>query len=220
MRVVPLNVGDTYHVFNRGANKGVIFKHQKDLYRFREAMWKLNTVDKVGHLSRLTRRRFPESTDETKPLVKIVAYNLNPNHFHMILEQLEERGIERFINRICISHSKYFNLKHERKGTLFEGRFKSILVDSNDYLLHLSVYVNLNNLAHSRGNRNTFSLSSWNEYMGLEEGICEKRVILEQFPGVNKYKKFAEKTIKDIIERKILLSDNALEPNVDSRNRH
>ncbi|MDO8589874.1 MAG: transposase [bacterium] len=202
MRNVKLVENELYHVMNRGVDKRSIFRDKNDLDRFFEGMQKLNVLTPTGHLA----RRLPESTD--KKLVKFIAYDLNPNHFHFILEQAAERGIERLMNRLCISHSKYFNLKYHRMGTLFQGRFKAIHVDTNEYLLHLSAYVNLNDVAHTRNSKPGLSKSSWVEYIGeSREEFCDKSIILDQFKNGGEYKRFAESTLRDIIDRKILLAE-------------
>ena len=202
MRKIKPAEDEIYHVFNRGVDKRSIFKAQIDLERFFDGMKNLNTIETVGHLERC---RNPVSTN---PLVNLIAYNLNPNHFHLILKQVAERGIERYVHRLTVSHSKYFNLKYDRTGTLFQGRFKAILVDTNDYLLHLSVYVNLNDKAHARGGRLRLSKSSWGEYVDeTREEICEKSIILNKFKNKDEYRKFAEKTLRDIINKKIFLEE-------------
>jgi len=201
MRNIRLVEGEIYHVLNRGVDRRLIFQQQSDLERFFDGMQNFNTLKPIGHLPR---SRNPVSIDQK--LVDFIAYNLNPNHFHFILKQLTEKGIERFIHRLTISHSKYFNLKYSRTGTLFQGRFKAIHVDSNEYLLHLSAYVNLNDAAHAHESKPKLSKSSWKEYIGeSKEKFCDKSIILEQFKNREKYKKFAERTLQDIVDRKILM---------------
>jgi len=202
MRKIKPAEDEIYHVFNRGVDGRAIFKQQADLERFFDGLNNLNTIESVGHLARC---RNPVST---RKLVELIAYDLNPNHFHLILKQIAERGIERYMHRLSVSHSKYFNLKYSRVGTLFQGRFKAILVDTNDYLLHLSVYVNLNDRAHARGGKLKLSKSSWEEYVGeVREEFCAKSIILDQFKNKKEYRKFAEKTLKHIIDRKISLEE-------------
>jgi len=214
MRYTKLAENELYHVFNRGVDKRSIFETMKDMERFFDAMDKLNDVETFGHLKRQefpkkANRRNPVSRDGVRnPLVKFIAYNLSVNHFHFILEQVTDRGIERFMHKLCVSHSKYFNLKYNRTGTLFQGRFKAIHIDSNEYLLHLSAYVNLNDLAHSRGRKPLLSKSSWEEYISKSNGgLCDKSIILDQFNNKGGYKKFAEQSLKDIIRRKDSLKD-------------
>src|SRR3989338_1457520 len=203
MRNIKLVEGEIYHVLNRGVDRRSIFKQQIDLERFFDGMQNLNTLKPMGHL---TRRRNRDSTD--KKLIDFIPFNLNPNHFHFILRQTAEKGIERFIHKLSVSHSKYFNLKYSRVGTLFQSRFKAILVDTNDYLLHLSVYVNLNDVAHSHGEKQKLSKSSWGEYIGeSSEELCDKSIILDQFKSKKEYRKFAESTLRDIIDRKILIAE-------------
>jgi len=196
---------EIYHVLNRGVDKRSIFQERVDLERFFNGMQNLNNLKPVGHLAR---RRNRVSTSMDQKLVDFIAFNLNPNHFHFILRQKADRGVERFIHRLTVSHSKYFNLKYGRVGTLFQGKFKAIHVDSNKYLLHLSAYVNLNDMAHARNSKLGLFKSSWREYIGeLGEEFCDKLIILDQFKSREKYKQFAESTLKDIIDRKILIAE-------------
>jgi hypothetical protein len=74
-------------------------------------------------------------------------------------------------------------------------------VDSNEYLLHLSVYINLNNKVHKLGARST--KSSWEEYIiGKKRVFCEKKIILSQFRSIAEYKNFAEHSLESIIDQK------------------
>ena len=168
----------------------------------------LNRETSIGSIRDLPKH--PLSGKEESKLVKFIAYCLNPNHFHFILEQVAERGIERFMHKLGMGHSKYINAKYKRSGALFQGSFKATHIDSNEYLLHASAYVNLNNRVHGyrHGVSGTFVRSSWLEYTGrTEREFCDKSIILEQFKSRGRYKKFAEETLKDIVNRKILLKE-------------
>lgn len=101
-------------------------------------------------------------------------------------------------------YTKFFNEKHDRSGVLFQGKFKSIRISSNEYLLHLSSYINLNN--QIKGNPSRLSKSSWDEFVNPKdviENFCHnKEIILGQFNDGSKYKTFALDALEDILERK------------------
>jgi putative transposase len=135
---------------------------------------------------------------------------LNQNHYHFILQQASDRGIEKFMQRLGTGYTMYFNSKQERSGALFQGRFKAAHINSNAYLLHVSAYVNLNNRVHQL--RGSTSQSSWAEYIGKRKGvgICEKEVILGQFRKPEEYIAFAEDSLQGILERRGLLESSLL----------
>jgi hypothetical protein len=127
------------------------------------------------------------------------------------LQQVSEKGIEKFMQRLGTGYTKYFNNKEERSGGLFEGKFQAIHIDSNEYLLHVSVYVNLNDRVHGFGIRTSKfsekvpikSRSSFDEYIGkVKDEFCEKGILgqfkTKRVPGL------AENTLVGIRERKIL----------------
>ena len=120
----PLRVeyeGAFYHVISRGNAGEAIFKSIKDRERF---------LDCIGR----TVERFS---------VKIHTYCLMMNHYHLLVET-PEPNLSKAIQWLNVSYAAYFNLKHQRKGHLFQGRFKSILVDEDTYLKQLSRYIHLN----------------------------------------------------------------------------
>ncbi len=200
MRKVEFGNGNFYHIYNRGVDKRDVFLSQDDHMRFLESMAEFNTTEPVGGIfaaSFHTQRKRPVS-----PLVNIVCYCLNPNHFHLILEQLVSGGISEFTRRLG-GYTKYFNCKYKRNGVLFQGPFQSSLIDSNDYLLYVSAYVNLNFKVHRL--RHGMSKSSWDEYVGKEKAaFCKKDIILDQFKSAREYEEFAEEALASILERKDL----------------
>lgn len=62
----------------------------------------------------------------------------------MILKQISENGISEFMKRMGGGQACYLNKKYKRSSALFQGKFKSIHIDTSEYLLHLSVYINRN----------------------------------------------------------------------------
>ena len=201
--------GDFYHIYNRGVEKRSIFCDDYDLQRFFQSMEEFNTSEPIGSIfeNSFKQGKFAQNKsdcDKTK-LVNFITYCLNSNHFHFVLEQVSEKGIEKFMHRLGTGYTKYFNNKYKRNGALFQGVFKSKHVDSNEYLLHLSVYVNLNNNPKLLGSEaSKLNKSSWGEYIGESKGkdFCEKDIILEQFKDKEEYKNFAMDSLQDIIKNK------------------
>ncbi len=172
-------------------------------------MVEFNTVVPVGSLYENSFRKNKDDNSTPEPedkLVNIIAYCLNPNHFHLILEQLVENGISEFMKRLGGGYTCFFNNKNDRSGSLFQGRFKAVHIDSNEYLLHVSAYVNLNDRVHQLGGptpKLVKSKSSWEEYMNVHDsGICEKGIILEQFGSAHEYEEFSLSSLATMQERK------------------
>lgn len=200
MRKTPLVTGEFYHIFNRGVDKRKIFQNVQDLERFFVCMKVFNTVQPVGSLYE---HSFQDDVEQ-KPLVRFVAYCLLPNHFHFILEQVVDGGISEFMKRIQGGYTWYFNNRNKRSGALFQGRFKSIHIDSNEYLKYVSAYVNLNDRQKDQLGGWTAKLvkSSWGEYIQSNKksnDFCEgKGIVLNQFSKVSDYENFALEVLKEV----------------------
>ncbi|MBI2676984.1 MAG: transposase [Candidatus Yanofskybacteria bacterium] len=190
--------GEFYHVYNRGNNKRKIFLDQRDFKRFFQSIREFNSEEPIGSIY-LNSFKDASLRSSTSKLVDFVCFCLNPNHYHFILKQLKERGIEKFLHRLGTGYTKYFNEKHKCSGSLFQGRYKAIHLNSNEYLLHLSAYVNLNYEVHQLRS-STYQCdykSSWAEYQNnLVESICNKDIVLSQFRNFDKYREFAVNAIQ------------------------
>lgn len=216
MRKTIFAEGEFYHVYNRGTDKREVFADEQDFSRFLESMIEFNTPDPIGSLFENSYRKkhqfggsTSKDTSHDERLVNIVAYCLNPNHYHFILQQASEKGIEKFMQRLGTGYTMYFNKKHDRTGALFQGRFKAIHISSNPYLLHVSAYVNLNNRVHQLGGLT--SKSSWDEYTKLGTvGICKKDDVLGQFRKPEEYVDFAENFLRGTLARRGLLDYSML----------
>src|SRR3989344_7211266 len=144
MRKIEFVESEFYHVYNRGNNKRVIFNKPFDLDRFLTSIEYFNNVESIGSIyeeSLFRDKKLGGSTSKlglgSEKLVDIVAYCLNPNHFHFILKQLSVDGIQKFMHRLGTGYTMYFNEKYKNSGSLFQGRYQAIHVNSNEYLLHL-----------------------------------------------------------------------------------
>lgn len=211
MRKVTFAIGEYYHVYNRGTDKRNIISDQRDADRFIQGMIEFNTLEPIGSLYELSfqKNKFGDQVvklerGKEKPLVEIICYCLNPNHYHMLVKQISENGISKLLKRLGGGYSWYYNNRHKRKGTLFQGVFKAIHVDSNEYLLHLSAYINLNDRVHQLGDQVAKLVrNSMSEYMGeTKTNLCSKDIVLGQFNDKSQYKKFAVDSLKTIRARK------------------
>lgn len=199
--------GEYYHVFNRGVDKRQIFDNTNDLYRFTQSLIEFNNNQPIGSIYENSFVK-DKNISEDK-LVKIVAFCLNPNHFHLILKQESEHGIGEFMRKVSSGYTQYFNKQNKRSGVLFQGRFKFVHIDSNEYLLYLINYVNLNNKIHNITNTEP-SYSSWLEYikddikniLGDNRELCEKEIILDQFKTKAEYEKEANRMLPELIRQK------------------
>lgn len=183
MRKDPLVEGEVYHIFNKSIAKFVIFHNKFDYLRMLNA-FRYYQSDKVDiSFSRYASNKEireqikynngyvplnPLSANEK--LVEIIAYCLMPTHIHFMLQQCKMNGISAFMNNIQNSYTRYFNLKYERKGPLWVGRFKSVLVESDMQLLHLSRYIHLNPVtSRDVDNPEKWLASSYKEYLNIDK---------------------------------------------------
>ncbi len=204
-RKIPLTENEHYHIYNRGTDKRDIFTDDEDIRRFLQCMVEFNVIEPIGSIYQNTfvKKNHQLRTPSPK-LVEIVAYCLNPNHYHLILKQVTEHGISKFMQRIAGGYTNFFNTKYERSGVLFQGPFKSSHIGSDAYFTHVSAYVNLNHRVHQiEGEDLKFVRSSWDEYMsGGNKGMCSKDAILAYFKDKEAYRAFAERSVLETVLRR------------------
>jgi len=143
-RKVGFAHGEFYHIYNRGNSKQVIFKNITDHRRFQQMLYAMNSRE--GVTFRFIEKEKMYTYDRGEQLVYIGAYCLMPNHFHILLTPAVEQGVQTFMQKLSTGYSMYFNKRYERSGGLFEGRFKSQHVGSDEYLKYLFAYIHLNPL--------------------------------------------------------------------------
>ena len=121
--------------------------------------------------------------EQVEKVVNVVAYILLPNHFHLLLKQLAKNGISCIMHKLDTSYTNFFNKKYGRSGALFEGPFKRIHIESNDYILWLSGYINGNAEIHGIAEAEKYQWSSYGDFLGVkkDELITNREIILRQF---------------------------------------
>jgi len=220
-----------YHIYNRGVDKRIIFNSKRDLDRFLLSMEEFNSVEPIGSIfeNRFNIKNKKQSFGGETPkheksgrLVEILAFCLNPNHYHLILTPLVDGGISEFMKRLNGGYTNHFNQKYKRSGVLFQGVFKSVLITSDSQLRFLSVYINLNFRVHLKfqntKNKKMFHKSSWDEYKSVKiikgrlgkenqiinggNDVCEKSMILSHFDSTKEYEKFAKESLKGILAKR------------------
>ena len=120
-----------------------------------------------------------------------------PNHYHLIL-QLRADNLSSHLQAFALSYTKAINKQHERVGGLFQGPFKAIHIDTDQYLIHLSRYIHLNPvLAGLTEKAQDWEFSSYREFIGLRRGSLPKLDgVLSQFAGKDAYRAFVEKYVE------------------------
>jgi len=146
-RKTDLVTGEFYHLYNRGNSKQVIFQNDTDYKRFQLLLYLMNDQRSIRLHNVLRDGINPYTSHERgEPLVAIGAYCLMPNHYHLVVSPVVEDGVSQFMKKLGTAYSTYFNKRYERTGSLFEGKFKSVWADNDEYLRYLFSYVHLNPL--------------------------------------------------------------------------
>ncbi len=149
---------DLYHALNRGVDKRTIFLDSQDHARFVHDMFEFNSTIPANHTHRSSMAdvgRRPLQTNlvniSGKKLVDIHGWCLMNNHYHLLLSERMEGGISLFLKKLNGGYAKYFNERYDRSGTLFQGRTKKILIDSDAHFLHILNYIHFNPLDMQEG---------------------------------------------------------------------
>ncbi|MEK7118799.1 MAG: transposase, partial [Patescibacteria group bacterium] len=120
-------IGEYYHLYNRGNDRRVIFKDNRDRNRFIALLYlcngRSNAVDMNLYFESGLKFFDLLNKDIGDPLVAVGAYCLMPNHFHLLVKQTTNNGISVFMKKIGTAYSMYFNKRHLRTGSLYEGSY-------------------------------------------------------------------------------------------------
>lgn len=190
-----------YHIYNRGVAKQEIFRENKDygvFLRFlKEYLLPLDHPDLI-QLHKLSPRRNPINCSSD---VKLLAYCLIPNHFHLLIKNIVQKGTERFMRAMGTNYAMYFNKKYERVGPLYQGVYRAVQVETDEQLVYLSKYIHTNpkKIKDARVRPlYEYSYSSYPNYLNKrnQEWVDTKEILLffsKSMPTLS-YKSFIDET--------------------------
>ena len=140
------------HIMHRGNNKQDIFKSEEDFIRIKEDL------------------EFALS----KSNCQLHAYVIMTNHLHLLITPKDKTDLSRFMQSMANRYVRYFNVKYQRTGTIWEGRFKSCLVDSDNHLFSLYKYIEMNPVKAEMVK--TISDYQWSSYSHNALGQTDKLI--------------------------------------------
>jgi putative transposase len=148
-----LTNGEIYHVIIRGVGDMKIFKEQNDYYRMIFSLYEFNNSRPVEIRIRRQKRKIERMyggqtsgifSDDRDLLVEILEFCFMPNHVHLLLRQIRNNGITKFMKKLGTGYGGYFNRRYTRKGHLFQNRFQAIHIETDDQLQTIFVYIHTN----------------------------------------------------------------------------
>ena len=224
MRKTKFSNDNYYHIYNRGTEKRQIFLDNSDYARFIHYLYEFNDEKFDHNISRkIEEGRASFIQRQRELLVEIITFCLMPNHFHLILRQIKENGIIKFMQRLGTGYAMYFNKKNQRTGYLFQGTFKPILIENDNYLTYLSRYQHINPVELIEPNWKREGIKDWEkvnnflenyrwssylDYIGVKNfpSLTNREIINSHFQAEGSYKNFINQwlnkdleTIKEIV---------------------
>lgn len=194
---------EIYHLILRGVGDTEIFREDNDYWRAIFSIYEFNTTSpieiRIQRAKRKKAKNGEQFSDNRKLLVSILAFCFMPNHIHLLVCQKNENGITRFMRKFGAGYAAYFNKKYDRKGHLFQGRFRAGHVASDDLLKIISTYIHTNPVSlfdskwKERGTKNiravieklkNYKWSSYPDYLGANNfPSVTDRALLDKLLG-------------------------------------
>ncbi len=199
-----LATNEIYHVYNKTVGYEEIFNNSKELKRFISLIdyYRFNpklSFSKYNILPSEERKKFYQKIKTFPKVVDIFAFAIMPNHFHLLMKQIDDSGIQKFLSNIQNGFAKYFNLKNKRSGTLFQKSFKAKRILNDEIFLHLSRYIHLNPITSyliSPEKLINHPCTSYPYYFGnIENNLINTKPIIEIVRSKDKYIKFVNNQI-------------------------
>ena len=162
--------GYYHHLYNRGAHKATLFREHD------------NYVYVLHHVKQVI----------SEQNLILIAYCLLPNHYHFLVRQDGDAAAGLLAQYVFNAYSKAYNTRYDHSGTLFEGPFRAIKVDSQNYLLHLCRYIHANPVRHGIvAELEEWPSSNYLEWLGLRNGdLLDREFVRDCFGSADQYRQF------------------------------
>lgn len=198
----PIVQGEIYHVFNRSVASQPIFINKRDYQRAFEALY-FYSFEKSGlRFSHFNQLPLEERSSYLEDLrrknskqIQLLAFCFMPNHIHLLLKGLHEKGIATFMTHFQHSYAKYFNIKNKRTGSVFQSMFKAVRIETDGQLMHVTRYIHINPLTSyivkDPSKLEDYLWSSYQDYIGKRQSeIVDSKMVLEFFSSIGDFKKY------------------------------
>lgn len=126
-----------YHIYSRGVNKEKVFLDDADKVHFLSLLKRYLSKERVKAKNRTVYKYFGDE-------IEMLCYCLMNNHIHLLVYQVEDDSVARFMRSLMTSYGMYFNKRHNRVGPVFQSRYLARRIDGDTYLHHISRYIHLN----------------------------------------------------------------------------
>lgn len=198
-RKIILATEEFYHILNRIVADEPAFDNKHNLNRVLDLVdfyrFKTDTsYSTFKDFPTKVREDFLKKLYETTPLVDIFCFSFMPNHYHLVVKQLIDNGINLFISNFQNAFARFYNLKSKRKGSLFCHPFERIRIENEKQFIHVTRYVHLNHVTAyiiKLDELESYPYSSYMDYMGKRNlPFLNKEYILNHFKNIKNYSKF------------------------------
>lgn len=188
-----------YHIYNRGVEKRTIFQDREDYSRFLYLLKiYLSPPEELRKEFPLLRANIVKNNLAEE--IDLLAFCLMPNHFHLLIKQNAKNSMSKFMKQLLTSYSMYFNKRHQRIGPLFQDVYKAVIIETDEYLLHLSRYIHLNPTARGAP-LDEFEWSSYLYYINERKALWLKPNFIKDYFNDSKkgfsYKEFVEQYLEE-----------------------
>ncbi|HEY4500835.1 MAG TPA: transposase [Candidatus Paceibacterota bacterium] len=140
---------ELYHILNRGIDGRKLFLDSRDYARFVHDLYEFNDTSPAPEFTR--RDIHDANVRYRKRLVEIHGWCLMKDHYHLLISELIEGGLIKFMMKVNVGYAKYYNERYERHGHLFQGKTKKILIEHEAHFLYILNYLHLNPLDYLTG---------------------------------------------------------------------
>ena len=219
---------EIYHITIRKIGDDLLFKNIDDYYRGIFSIYEFNNTKPITiQYQRKVRAKLkkekeivvetdrgPSSIiDRRDRLVDILTFCFMPNHMHLLIKQLKDNGITKFMSKLGTGYGGYFNRKYSQKGYVFQNRFSAVHIETEEQLMAVFAYIHINPISliepkwKEKGIQNmekiiefleNYKWSSYLDYIGKKNfpSVTEREFMLKVVNGEQGCKKIVEEWIK------------------------
>lgn len=168
-RLITFSLGEIYHICNKSIASYSVFRKEEYSQRFLDICAYYNQEQLCSYSTYLRMKKiftYSNLVQLIHPQFTIVAYCIMPDHYHLLLTASISARVSAYIGKIENSYSRFYNVRNNRKGPLWQSAFRATRIISNEQLLHVTRYIHLNPVtANLVADPHYWTFSSYKLYM-------------------------------------------------------